>query len=101
MCYVDNAVHANILAAESDMTFSGECYNVSCGDRTTNKEILNYLLDKFSHAVVANAPWRAGDIMHTQANITKISKDLGYEPLVKFWDGLDRTILWWGLDASL
>jgi nucleoside-diphosphate-sugar epimerase len=97
MCYIDNVVHANMLAAESNMTFSGECYNVSCGDRTTNKEILDYLLDKFAHANVVSAPWRAGDIMHTQADITKISKDLGYEPLVKFWDGLDRTISWWGL----
>jgi nucleoside-diphosphate-sugar epimerase len=98
LCYIDNAVHANILAAESNKKFLGECYNVSCGDRTTNAEILEYLTDKFKHAIVVNAPWRAGDVMHTQADISKIKKDLGYEPLVRFWDGLERTIAWWGLE---
>jgi len=98
LCYIDNAVHANMLAAESSKRFLGECYNVSCGDRTSNAEILKYLTGKFHHAVVLDAPWRPGDVMHTQADISKITEDLGYEPLVKFWDGLDRTIEWWGLD---
>ena len=101
LCYIDNAVHANILAAESDKTFAGECYNVACGDRTANKEILDYLTEKYSHAVVVDAPWRQGDVMHTRADISKIKEELGYEPLVRFWDGLDRTIKWWGLDLSL
>ena len=98
LCYVDNAVYANILAAESDKKFYGECYNVSCGDRTSNKEILDYLTSKFDHAVVVEAPWRPGDVMHTQADITKITEDLGYEPKVKFWEGLEKTIEWWGLN---
>ena len=98
LCYIDNAVHANILAAEADKTFRGDCYNVACGDRTTNREILDYLTERFSHAVVVDAPWRKGDVMHTRADISKIKEELGYEPLVRFWDGLDRTIKWWGLD---
>jgi len=98
MCYIDNVILANILASKSDKTFLGECYNVSCGDRTTNREILDYLLEKYPHALVRDAPWRQGDVMHTQADISKIKEDLGYEPLVKFWDGLERTITWWGLE---
>ena len=100
LCYIDNAVHANILAAESNKKFLGKCYNVSCGDRTTNLEILEYLTEKFQHAVVVDAPWRPGDVMHTQADISEIKADLGYEPLVKFWEGLDRTIEWWGLNDN-
>ena len=97
MCYVDNVVHANILAATSNRKFKGEKYNVACGDRTTNNEILEFLREKFPNVTVTHAPWRAGDVMHTQADISKISEDLGYTPLVRFWDGLQKTISWWGL----
>jgi len=97
MCYVDNAVHANILAAESDPRggFNGRCYNISCGDRTSNGEILEHLKERYSHAVVVEAPWRAGDVMHTQADITRARDELGYEPVVRFWEGLERTLKWW------
>jgi len=101
MCYVDNAVHANILAAEADQTrfggFKGRCYNVSCGDRTSNSEILEYLKERYSHATVIDASWRPGDVMHTQADISSIRDELGYEPTVRFWEGLEKTLVWWGL----
>jgi nucleoside-diphosphate-sugar epimerase len=96
MCYVDNVVSANILAAEADIKFKGECYNIACGDRVTNKKILNYLMNVTPGGVkVKNAPWRPGDVMHTQADISKAKRDFGYEPLVRFWDGLEKTREWW------
>lgn len=97
MCYVDNVVSANILAANADGKFRGLEYNIACGDRTTNNEILDYFKKKFD-VKIKNAPWRPGDVMHTQADISNAERDFGYVPLVKFWDGLDRTIKWWGLD---
>jgi UDP-N-acetylglucosamine 4-epimerase len=100
LCYVDNTVDANILAANSDKKFSGDVYNVACGDRTSNREILNYFLENFPSAIVIDAPWRAGDVMHTQADISKIEKDLGYKPEVRFWDGIERTIAWWGISGK-
>ena len=97
MCYIDNIVFANVLAAESKMKFMGKFYNVACGDRTENREILAYLQDKYPSIVINNAPWRPGDVMHTQADISSIQEDLGYEPRVRFWEGLDRTINWWNI----
>ena len=96
MCYIDNIVNANILAAKSKNTFKGECYNIACNGRVTNKEILDYFVSEFG-SKVKHAPWRPGDIMHTQADITKAYRDFGYEPVVKFWEGLEKTIQWWGL----
>ena len=101
MCYIDNTVNANILAANADMSssggFNGRCYNIACGDRVSNIEILEYFKNRFSHTVVINAPWRPGDVMHTQADISRAREELGYEPETRFWEGLEKTILWWDL----
>ena len=98
MCYVDNVVQANILAADIIGQFDGRCYNISCGDRTTNAEILRYLKEKYSYAVVVDAQWRPGDVMHTQADITRAQDELGYEPTVRFWEGLQKTLAWWEIE---
>jgi UDP-glucose 4-epimerase len=94
MCYVDNVVDACIRAARHPEPLKAECFNVACGDRTTNNEILEYLMKRYPGATKVDAPWRPGDVMHTQANVNKAKKVLGYKPLVKFWDGLERTIEW-------
>ena len=90
------AVTPGILAAEAKGPFCGECYNIACNDRITNKEILNYFVREFD-SKVKSAPWRPGDVMHTQADVLKAKSDFGYEPIVKFWEGLEKTIQWWGL----
>ena len=97
MCYVDNVVHANILAATSKSRFMGKAYNIACGDNVSNKEILDHLRTRYTNIVVNDAPWRPGDVMKTQANINLAREELGYEPLVRFWDGLELTKKWWGI----
>ena len=94
MCYVDNVVDACIRSAEVDDQMNAEPFNVACGDRTTNKEILKYLLSKYD-AKHYNTAWRSGDVMHTLADISRTTEVLGYYPLVRFWEGLDRTIKWY------
>ncbi len=94
MCYVDNVTDACVRAAKSRDPLNAECFNVACGDRTTNGEILAYLLKRYPDARIVSAPWRAGDVRHTQADVSKAKHVLGYEPLVRFWEGLDRTIDW-------
>jgi UDP-glucose 4-epimerase len=95
MCYVDNVVDVCIRGAEADGRLNAEALNVACGDRTTNKEILEYLLSKYPDAKYHDAPWRPGDVMHTLADVSKTTEVLGYTPLVRFWEGLDRTIKWY------
>lgn len=97
MCYVDNVVSANILAANTKNRLMGNAYNICCGDRNTNNDILAYLREKFPNIKVKNAPWRPGDVMHTQGDWSAANRDFGYTPIVKFWEGLERTIEWWDL----
>ena len=73
-------------------------YNIACGDRTSNNQILNYLKEKFGEKVkIKHAPERKGDVKHTQADISLAMTSFSYKPIVRFWEGLDRTIEWWGL----
>lgn len=101
MCYIDNIVAANILAANAKGKFKGLPYNIACGHRVSNNEILSYLKQKFGASVkVKNAPARPGDVKHTQANVDYAYQDFGYKPLVEFWEGLERTITWWDIKEN-
>lgn len=98
MCYIDNIVHANILAATSDQSryggFKGNCYNIGTGKSISNKKIIDYFRANYDVAV-RNAPERPGDVKHTRADIENAEYDFGYSPVVDFWEGLVKTINWW------
>jgi UDP-glucose 4-epimerase len=89
--YVDNAIQANILAAESDVT--GEVFNIACGNRFTISELVS-TLNELLHTDIEPryAEPRPGDIRHSYADITKANQYLGYEPGISFKEGLTRTI---------
>jgi nucleoside-diphosphate-sugar epimerase len=97
MVHVDNVVYANILAANHKKTFEGACYNVGTGTSVSNNEILSYFEQRFNDIDVRSAPAREGDVMHTLADVKKISDELGYKPIVNFETGLKMTFDWWGL----
>ena len=89
--FIDNAVQANILAAERDVT--GEAFNVGCGDRITINELvdtLNDLLDTDINPIYDDP--RPGDVRHSHADISKAKDRLVYNHDVGFRDGLERTI---------
>lgn len=95
LCYVDNVVDVCIRASEHPAPLKADVFNVACGDRTSNAEILQYLKKRYPDAASHDAPWRAGDVMHTQASIEKTKNVLGYKPLVDVWTGVDKTIEWY------
>jgi len=95
-CYIDNVVAANILSMESDKDFGGEAINVAHGEQTTVNEV-KMLIEKYSGKEISleKRPPRVGDVAHTFADISKARELLGYEPLVRFEEGLGRTIEWY------
>jgi UDP-N-acetylglucosamine/UDP-N-acetyl-alpha-D-glucosaminouronate 4-epimerase len=92
--YVANVVDAVLRAAEADMP-RGEIINVAAGARVSLNELIasiNASLGTDLQPVYKNA--RAGDVRHSQADISKARALLGYEPTVTFSNGISRTIQW-------
>jgi UDP-glucose 4-epimerase len=95
--YVDNVVHANLLAARAETPLSGEVINVACGKRITVNhlaELVTKILNRPDLSAV-HEPERTGDVKHSLADLTKARKVLGYEPVVDFAQGLEVTLKWY------
>ena len=93
--YVDNAVQANLLACEAPGA-SGFVFNVGTGDRYSLNQTLEILRGLSARKLPAKyEPAREGDIRDSQADITAARELLGYEPTVRFVEGLERTYEWY------
>jgi nucleoside-diphosphate-sugar epimerase len=90
--YVDNVVEANVLAMTAP-DVAGRTYNVACGDRITLNELVATIGRVLGRTIEARHDLqRRGDVRHSMADISRARKELGYEVLVGFEDGLARTI---------
>ncbi|MCG6039304.1 NAD-dependent epimerase/dehydratase family protein [Acinetobacter baumannii] len=100
-CYIENTVQANILAAVANDEVKNQVYNVAVGDRTT----LNDLFKAIKSALNENGiscdkepvyrEFRAGDVRHSQADVSKIETYLGYSPMIKIGDGVKLAMSWY------
>jgi nucleoside-diphosphate-sugar epimerase len=89
--YIENAIEANVLAAEGDIT--GEAFNVGTGGRVTINELVERINEQLGTAIdpIYDDP-RPGDVRHSHADISKARELLDYEPVVTFDDGLKQTV---------
>ncbi|MGM0568708.1 MAG: SDR family oxidoreductase [Elusimicrobiota bacterium] len=86
--YVKNVVSANFLAAQVPGV-SGEAFNVACGNRHSILDIADEVLKNTSSDVgMKHGERRKGDVEHTQADISKAERMLGYKPTVDFYEGM-------------
>jgi UDP-glucose 4-epimerase len=93
--YVANAAQACIKAASAPVAV-GNVYNVGTGGSTTVLDLVKQLNAILGTTVKPEhvAP-RPGDVRHSQADITRARRDLGYAPEVSFVEGLRRTLEWY------
>jgi UDP-N-acetylglucosamine 4-epimerase len=102
-CYIENTIQINLLAATSDNPEAvNQIYNVAVGDRTTLNELYKdlrvNLVEQFPH--LANAKpiyrdFRAGDVRHSLADISKAKELLGYVPQYRVGKGLEESMAWY------
>ncbi|CAJ48117.1 SDR family oxidoreductase [Bordetella avium] len=100
-CYVDNAVQANILGAMAGDEARNQVYNVAYSGRTTLNQLFDFLKTSLGRQGVAydkqaeHADFRAGDVRHSQADISKAGRLLGYQPAFDILQGLDAAMPWY------
>ncbi len=93
--YVDNAVQANLLACEAP-NVTGKVFNIGCGTRVSLNEVLRALAKITGKVLEAKYdPPRDGDIRDSQADISQAKEFLGYDPQIRFEEGLARTFEWY------
>ena len=101
-CFVANAVQANLLAATAPAVAENQVYNVAVGDQTTLNELYALLAARLAAYKTTLAPpppvnreYRAGDVRHSRADISKARRLLGYEPTHRIGAGLDAAARWY------
>jgi nucleoside-diphosphate-sugar epimerase len=90
--YVDNVVHANLLAC-SAAGAAGVVCNVACGEKTTLLDLIDRLAvitGKTPHVEFSES--RPADVPHSLADTGVAQRLLGYVPVVDFATGLERTV---------
>lgn len=102
-CFIDNTVQANILAALTDNADArDQVYNVALNDQTS----LNQLFNSIRKELLLRKPeldipdpvyrdFRAGDVRHSRADISKAQKLLGFDPQYKIDEGLSLSMDWY------
>lgn len=95
--YVDNVVHANLLACKAPASeVAGKVFNVATGARVDLDEMFAVLKRLTGYpGEVKHGPERAGDVKHSLADLSRSEKHLGYKPQVDFEEGLRRTVDWY------
>lgn len=102
-CFVANAVQANLRAGYATLAADvPQVYNVAVGDRTTLVELHRLIGEMLvSQKAVSSvpqpafAPFRAGDVRHSLANVDKARQQLGYQPTHDVRAGMTEAAHWY------
>ena len=94
--YVENVVEANLKACLASHEAAGEAYNIAYGGREYLIDIYYGLTEALGKNIEPHfGPDRAGDIKHSNADISKARTMLGYDPDYSFADGIKLAIEWY------
>jgi UDP-N-acetylglucosamine 4-epimerase len=107
-CYIDNTVQINLLAATTDNDKAvDQVYNVALNDRTSLNDLYMMIEDRLvqrTKNLKRKEPiyrdFRAGDVRHSLADISKAQQLLNYQPKYKIDKGLDESMDWYVQDLS-
>ena len=100
-CFVDNAVQANILAALAQGDAVNQVFNVAVSGRTSLNTLFEYLCAGLGEVGIPYAQppqyrdFRPGDVRHSQADISKAQRMLGYQPTHDIQQGIFAAMPWY------
>lgn len=93
--YIEDITDSIILGIENDNA-NFQSFNVGSGEKIDVLTVANTLKEKYGSNVNINVSgnYRLGDIRHNLGDLTKIRTLLGYEPKVKFTEGISNFVDW-------
>ncbi len=102
-CYIDNCIQANLLAAcSTNPDAVNQVYNVAFGERTNLLQLFELIREQVARVnpevikrQATHRDFRAGDVMHSLADISKGKELLGYEPEFSLKDGIREAAEWY------
>jgi len=96
-CFIENVCQANWLAANAPAeNCDGKPINIACFESVSLNQILQKLQQLLStNIATVYQPVRIGDVRHSLADISRAKTKIGYEPLVRFDEGLEKAISWY------
>lgn len=100
-CYIDNVIQANLLAALAGDSGLNQIYNVAFNARTNLNELHAHLARILKQQGVdcdrepSYGDFRPGDVLHSQADISKAQRLLGYAPQYDIVSGLEAAMPWY------
>ena len=94
--YIENVIEANLKACLAPSEAAGQAFNIAYGGREYLIDIYYALTKALGKDIEPNfGPDRKGDIKHSNADISKARKLLGYDPEYDFTRGLNEAIEWY------
>ncbi len=105
--YIENVIQINLLAGTTDNPEAfGEAFNVAVGGRNTLNELYALIKEQLNKSQITNhqspitkspifRDFRAGDIRHSNANISKAQNFVGYAPTHNIYQGMEEAIEWY------
>ena len=94
--YVENVVEANLKAMLAPENACGKAYNIAYGGQVYLLDLYDKLCTLLGKSITPEfAPERAGDIKHSNADITAARENLGYSPDYSFDDGIELAVQWY------
>lgn len=98
--YVENVVEANLKGMLAPKEAVGEVYNIAYGGQVNLLDLYNKIRSLLGKDIKPLfAPDRAGDIKHSNADITKAKKLLGYDPEFSFEKGIELAVGWYKMKS--
>lgn len=100
-CFIENTVQMNILAATAPDEAKDNVYNVAVGDRTTLNDLYKSIQSALKECGIEATQeptyrdFRAGDVRHSQADVSKAVNNLGYAPEFRILQGISKAMPWY------
>jgi len=102
-CYIENTIQMNLLAATAENEqATNQVYNVALNDRTSLNQLYKMIeerlidrLDGLEKKEPIYRDFRAGDVRHSQADISKAQSLINYQPSYNIAEGLNEAMDWY------